>query len=304
MFVNLFRVIKFSLQDFVRNFWLSVATIIILVLTLISINFLITLNFITNATLDEVKAKIDVSLYFKSDVPESQIGNVKSYLLSLPEVSEVTYITPEEALENFKEKHKDEPDILESLEEVGENPLGATLIVGAKNPEDYEMILNVFDDEKYSSIIQDKNFEDHQAVIEKIGIIAERAQRVGIGVAILFSIIAILIIFNTVRIAIYTHRKEIGIMKLVGAANWFIRAPYVINGFVYGLLAVILSVIVIYPAIGFIEPYLKGLFGGEELNLLQFFTDNYLVIFGGQFIGIVLLNIVASSIAVGRYLKI
>ena len=116
MFVNLFRVIKFSLQDFVRNFWLSVATIIILVLTLISINFLITLNFITNATLDEVKAKIDVSLYFKSDVPESQIGNVKSYLLSLPEVSEVTYITPEEALENFKEKHKDEPDILESLE--------------------------------------------------------------------------------------------------------------------------------------------------------------------------------------------
>lgn len=304
MFVALYRIIKFSLQDFFRNFWLSAATIIILVLTLITINFLLILNFVTGAVLNEVKDKIDVSIYFKQDVPESQIGNIKSYLLSLPEIKDVFYVTPEEALEDFKEKHKDDTAILESLNEVGKNPLGATLVVRTRDTKDYENILKVFDDEKYDSIIQDKNFDDHQAVIEKITEIAEKAEKTTFGIAGLFAIIAILIIFNTVRIAIYTHREEIGIMKLVGAANWFIRSPYLVSGIIYGIFAVLFSIIITYPLIGFIEPYLAGLFGGASLNLLGFFTDNYLFIFGSQFLGVVILTTVASSLAVGRYLKI
>ena len=133
MFIALFRIVKFSLQDFLRNFWLSVATIIILILTLISINFLLTLNFITKVALGEVRDKIDVSIYFKQDVPESQIGNIKSYLLSMTEVKDVFYVSPEDALEKFKETHKDDPAILESLAEVGNNPFNEIKSLAVKH---------------------------------------------------------------------------------------------------------------------------------------------------------------------------
>lgn len=304
MFAYLFRVIKFSSQDFWRNFWLSAATIVVLVLTLLSINFLLTLNFLTKTAVAEVEKKIDVSIYFKKDVAESQIGSIKSYLLSMPEVRGVEYISPARALAEFQAKHKDNPVVMESLNEVGDNPLGATLVITARETNDYQTILNVFDDPQYSSIIQDKNFEDHEAVIKKISSISEKAKKTGAGIAGLFAIVAVLIGFNTVRITIYTHRDEIGVMKLVGAANWFVRAPYLASGIFYGIFSVLLAIIITFPFVGFAEPYLAGFFGGSEFNLLGYFTQNFLLIFGGQFLGVVLLNTVTSSLAVGRYLKV
>jgi len=304
MFVALFRVIKFSSQDFWRNFWLSAATILVLVLTLVSINFLITLNLLTETAVAEVQDKIDVSIYFKQGVAESEIGNVKSYLLSLSQVKDVEYVSPEQALAEFQKKHKDSQVIQESLEEVGENPLGATLIVKANNPADYPEILQVFDGPQYDSIIQEKSFEDHEAVIKKIDSISEKAKTTGLGIAGLFAIIAVLIGFNTVRMTIYTHREEIGVMKLVGAANWFVRAPYLASGIFYGIFSVLLSILVTFPLIGFAEPYLAGFFGGSGFNLLGHFSQNFLQIFGWQFVGVVLLNFVTSSLAVGRYLKV
>ncbi len=304
MFVALFRVIKFSSQDFWRNFWLSAATIIVLVLTLVSVNFLIILNVLTKTAVAEVQKKIDVSIYFKQDVPDSQIGNIKSYLSSLPQVQGVEYISPERALMEFKKKHANNPAILESLNEVGENPLGATLVVRARDPKDYPEILKIFDDPQYEPFIQDKNFEDHEVVVRKISGIAEKAEKTGVGIAGLFAVIAVLIGFNTVRLTIYTHREEIGIMKLVGAANWFVRAPYVASGVFYGLFAVLFTVIVTYPLIGFVEPYLAGFFDGSNFNLLEYFTENFVYIFGWEFVGVVLLNTVTSGLAVGRYLKV
>lgn len=305
MFAALLRIIKFSIQDFWRNFWLSVATITVLILTLISINFLITLNFLTKTAVAQVQDKIDVSIYFKQGVVESDIGNVKSYLFSLSQVKDVVYVSPEEALAGFQKKHQDNQVILESLEEVGENPLGATLVVKARSPADYPEILKVFDDPQYTDIIQEKSFEDHEAVIKKIDSISEKAKTTGMGIAGLFAAIAVLIGFNTVRMTIYTHREEIGVMKLVGAANWFVRAPYLASGLFYGIFAVLFAVLITYPAIGFAEPYLAGFFGsGSDFNLLGYFTQNFTQIFGWQLAGVVLLNVVTSGLAVGRYLKV
>lgn len=304
MFVALFRVFKFASQDFWRNFWLSTATVIVLVLTLISINFLITLNVLTQTAIAKVQEKIDVSIYFKQGVSESQIGSIKSYLLNLPQVKEIEYISPEHALAEFQKKHEDNPAILESLKEVGENPLGATLVVRAHNPKDYPAILKIFDDPQYELLIQDKNFDDHEAVIKKISLIAEKAEKTGTGVALLFAVVAVMMGFNTVRLTIYTHREEIGIMKLVGAANWFIRAPYVCGGIFYGIFAVLFAIIITYPLIGFAEPYLSGFFGSSGINLLEYFTDNFAQIFGFEFLGVTILSMMTSGLAVGRYLKV
>ncbi len=304
MFVALFRVFKFSSQDFWRNFWLSAATVVVLVLSLVSINFLLTLNVLAKTAVAEVQNKIDVSIYFKQGVPESEVGSVKSYLLSLPQVKTAEYVSPEHALSEFQKKHQNDPVILESLKEVGDNPLGATLVVTAHSPEDYQAILKVFDDPQYAAIIQDKNFDDHAAVVDKINSISEKAEKTGVGIAGLFAIVGVLIGFNTVRMSIYTHREEIGIMKLVGAANWFVRAPYLASGILYGLFSVLLAVIVTYPLLGFAEPYFAGFFGGSNFKLVEYFTQNFIPIFGWQFVGVVLLNMVTSSLAVGRYLKV
>lgn len=273
-------------------------------MTLVSINFLITLNFLTETAVAEVENKIDVSIYFKPGVAESEIGNIKSYLLSLQEVKDVSYISPEEALREFEKKHANDEIIKESLEEVGENPLGATLVIRAHDTADYPEILAAFDDAQYANIIQEKNFEDHEVVIKKIDSISDKAKTTGAGLAGLFAVVAVLIGFNTVRMTIYTHREEIGVMKLVGAANWFVRGPYVASGIFYGIFAVLFTVLITYPAIGFAEPYLAGFFGGSEFNLLGYFTDNFIQIFGWQFVGVVLLNMVTSTLAVGRYLKV
>ncbi len=304
MFVAFSRVIKFSLQDFWRNFWLSAATIAVLVLTLISVNFLILLNALTGTAIAEVKEKIDVSIYFKKDVSESQIGNIRSYLLSLPQVKTVEYISRDYALATFEKKYQKNQAILESLKEIEENPLGATLIIKVHDPKDYPTILKVFDDPQYENIIQDKNFDDHELVIKRIESISDKARKTGVGITGVFAVVAVLIGFNTVRMAIYTHREEIGIMKLVGAANWFVRSPYIINGVFYGLFAVLFAIIIIYPLVGFAEPYLAGFFENSNFNLLEYFTENFLKIFGWQFAGIVFLNMVTSSLAVGRYLKV
>jgi len=304
MFVALFRAIKFSSQDFWRNFWLSAATVVVLVLTLVSINFLIILNVLTKTAAAEVREKIDASINFNQGVPESQVGNIKSYLLSLPQVKDVEYISPENALAAFQERHQNDQAMLESLKEVGENPLGATLIVKARDPKDYPVILKVFDDPQYEAFIQDKNFDDHEVVVKKINSIAEKAKETGVGLAGLFAAVAVLIGFNTVRLTIYTHREEIGVMKLVGAANWFVRAPYLANSVFYGIFTVLFAIIITYPLIGFAEPYLAGFFEGSNFNLLGYFTNNFLQIFGWQFIGVVLLSMVTSSLAVGRYLKV
>lgn len=304
MFVALFRVIKFASQDFWRNFWLSAATTMVLVLTLVTINFLIILNVLTQTAIAQVQEKIDVSIYFKRDVSESQIGAIRSYLSNLKEVKSVEYISPDYALATFEKKYQNNPVILESLKEIGENPLGATLIIKAKDPKDYPTILKVFDDPQYENIIQDKNFDDHQLVIKRIEAISDKAQKTGAGMTAIFAVIAVLIGFNTVRLTIYTHREEIAIMKLVGAANWFVRSPYLINGIFYGLFAVLFTIIITYPLVGFVEPYLSGFFGNSNFNLLEYFTENFVKIFGWQFIGVVLLNMITSSLAVGKYLKV
>jgi cell division transport system permease protein len=304
MFVAFYRVIKFASQDFWRNFWLSAATVLILVLTLISINFLIVLNVLTKTAISEIENKIDVSIYFKQGVSESQIGSIKSYLLSLPTVKDVEYISPDYALELFRKKHQNDPTILESLAELGTNPLGATLVVKATDPQNYPEILKIFNDPQYADLILDKNFEDHELVIKKIKSISSKTQKTGLGMAATFAVIAVLIGFNTVRLTIYTHRDEIGIMKLVGAPNWFVRAPYLVSSVFYGLFAVLLTIIIVYPLVGFIEPYLSEFFGNSNFNLLEYFTQNFVQIFGWQFIGIVLVNIITSNLAVGKYLKV
>lgn len=304
MFVFTFRTIKFAFQSFFRNFWLSVVTIIILVLTIFSVTTVAGINYIAEKAIESVKDKIDVSVYFKPEVESGEVINVRYRLEELSTVKEVTYVSREEALDKFKEKHKDDPVILESIDQLEENPLSATLIIKAKTIDDYPSILLFLDDPDYGELIQDKNFDDNEKVISQLSTLSNKIETIGIIISIIFVVIAVLIVFNTIRINIYTHREEIGIMKLVGATNWFVRAPFLVESLIYAVLAVMICLAILYPLLGLVAPQVNNFFEGYSLDLVSYFNSNFWQIIGYQLAFSVLLSILSSSIAVGRYLRV
>ncbi len=301
---SIFRIFIFAWQSFWRNIWLSVVTITIIVLTFVSINFLIVVNIITDAAIDIIKSKVDISLYFKPDITEPQVLEVQTYLSSLTQIKEINYVSQQEALEKFRQKHQEDSVIIESLEELESNPIGATLQVKAKNIDDYPTIIEVLNNSKYNDLIADKNFDDHKIYIDKIKNVSDNFGKIGLFASLVFIFIALLIVFNTIRVAIYTHRQEIGVMKLVGATNWFIRSPFLLEAIFYGFISCILAIIVVYPLLNLIQPYLNNFFLTEEFNIIDHFNQDFWKIFGLELLIAIFLNIISSSIAIRKYLKV
>lgn len=304
LLVAIHRSILFALQSFWRNFWLSIATIFIIFLALISINFLIVINAVSNSAVQVVKDKIDISVYFKQDIRESKIAEVKSHLETLSQIKSIVYHSSDENLDDFKNRHKNDPVISETLKELPGNPLGATLIIKARQLTDYPEILAAINNPAYDGLIEEKNYDDHQLVIQRINGISDNIKKGGLVVSLIFVIIAVLIVFNTVRIAIFTHQNEISIMKLVGASNWFIRAPFILESIFSGIIACVLALLVIYPFLSIIQPKLSSFFDGATFDLVGYFNIHILLIVAAQLGGIIILNVISSSLAIGKYLKV
>lgn len=301
--LSFLRVIKFSLQDLARNIWLSLVTVIIIVLALFSVNLLLAVKVLSSATIAAVKDKIDISLYLKTEAPESRILALKSQLGNLDSVKQIDYVSKQAALDSFRAKHQNNPEVLQALLELGKNPLSPSLIIKPKDVNNYDQLiagLNKIDDD----IIESRNFDDHKAMLNKINGITGKANEAGWFISSLFVLITLLVVYNAVRVAIYTHRREIGIMKLVGASTWFIRAPYLISAMIYALLGVAIIIILLYPFFSLLQPYLAAFFSGFEVNLLAYFKKNFLLIFGLEFLAAALINILASLVAVGKYSKV
>lgn len=301
--LSFFRVIKFSLQDMARNIWLTVVTITILILALFSINMLVTVNVITEAAVGSIKDKIDVNLYLKPTAAEDKIMALKAEIGNFSQVKEINYISKAEALENFKTKHQSDPEILEALRQLGENPLTPTLIIKAKNLEQYDELITKLNKIE-SDIIESRNFASHKLLLSKIDNLSRKVNKVGVFVSLVFIIISILVVYNAIRVAIYTHRREIGIMKLVGASNWFVKSPFLISSIIYSLIGVIITGAIFYAFLFVLQPYLETFFMGYSINIISYFNQNFLYIFGLEFLAAAFINILASFTAIGRYSKV
>jgi len=300
MFIALLRAIKFSLQDIARNVWLSIVTVIILILAFFSINLLLSVQVISDAAIDTVRDKIDVSMYMKAEAQESEILALRAQISALNNVREVIYVSKQQALEDFQTQHKNDPDILEALRELDSNPLSASLVIRPQDVNHYDSL--IADLNRISSpIIESRNFEDHKLMLEKINTITERVNQAGFAVSLLFIFITLLVLYNTIRVAIYTHRSEIGIMRLVGASDWFIRAPFIVSSIIYTLIGIILTAGLFYLFLNLLQPYLETFFMNYDFNIINYFSENFLQFFSLQFLGGVLINIIASLVAVRKY---
>ncbi|TSC56407.1 MAG: cell division transport system permease protein [Parcubacteria group bacterium Gr01-1014_18] len=303
MLLSLYRTTKYAFVDFWRNIWLSLITVTMMVFALISVNVLIFFSVVSNAAITTLEDKVDVSIFFKREVNDNQIYELETKMVSMDEVKEAKIISKEESLALFKENHKNDATIIASLEEIGYNPLGATLVVKAKSPEFFPLILAVLEDPKFALLIAEKNFTRHQLVIDKITEISAHIKRMVVGMSIIFICIAIIIIFNTIRMAIYTHRDEIRIMKLVGASNWFVEFPFLIQALFFSILSVAASLALVYWGIFVLNPYIVEFFGSINLDLLRYFSENFWLLAGSQGLVAALLSVFSSSYAVSKYVR-
>lgn len=305
MWANITRVVKFGLQNFRRNFWLSVVTVSIITLSLLSVSLLGVLTILSQQALSRLGEKIDVAVYLKPELKTDQVEALRKQVQdTIPGVKSVTVISPDQALADFKAKHQDNALIGESLSELGSNPFGASLVIKASSDQAYQGILQALQTNTYSSQIQEARFDDYQRVIQGVSSVTDQVKRLAGGVSLAFLIITVLMVFNTMRINIYTHREEIAIMRLVGATSWFIRGPFLAESILYALLATLLAAAIFFPGIGFIQPYIDSFFNGNHFDLVQYFNQNSWWFFGLQFLGAVVLNVLAGVVAMRRYLKI
>lgn len=301
MFLGFRRVIKTGYLNFRRNGWLTTATVMVMMLVLFVLGTLLLTSALANTILLTLESKIDISVFMTTDASENNIIEVKKEIESLPEVTEVAYISKDAALAEFRERHKQSVLIADALNELGGNPLTASLNIRAKDPTGYAAISSFLLDKNYP-VVDKINYFENQEVIEKLGSIFRTVRGAGALLVLFLACIALLVAFNTIRLAIYTLREEIGIMRLVGATSWFIRGPFLVSGILYGTSAAALTIFIFFPLVWLAAPKLLVVI--PEFNLFNYFVNNIiqfsLILWGmGAVIGVL-----SSAVAVRRYLTI
>lgn len=299
------RLIKFSLQNFIRNIWLSAVTITIIVLTLFSVTTLVFVSAVTNQAISIVKSKVDVSVYFKPTVSQDQIFAVQANLQALPYVKDVKYVSKADALAKLRAQYQNSPLILESIKELQTNPLGDTLVVSTHNTADYQKIIDILNGTpQYAALVDNQSFEDNGYIIDKLEKLSSQIKGGVWAITIFFALIAILVIVNTIRIAIYTHRDEVAIMKLVGASNTFVRGPFLAEAVIYALVGLAITIGLTYLVASFSDPYVRALLGQTDFSLLAYLGSHSLAIFLTEFLGMLAFALTATAVALSRYLKV
>ncbi len=302
MLTTLNRIIKSGLINFWRNGWLSTATVLIITIALITWTSVFLLNVVLTSVLDVLAEKVDVSVYFNLDTKEPDILALKSKLESLKEVASVEYVSTDQALEIFKNRHTNDDVLLKSIQELGDNPLEASLNILAKDSAQYATIASFLNQDQFKNIIGNVNYTENKVVIDRLNNIIRVLRESGLMAGLILAFIAFLVAFNTVRLAIYSSREEITVMKLVGASNWFVRGPFIIEGVLHGMIASAFSFMVIIPGIGFLGPKLFNFL--PEVNLMNYIGNNFWSLLLFQTLGGIILGVFSSWVAIRKYLRV
>lgn len=301
------RVMVAGTKNFMRGGAVSAATVLVMTTTLGIISSLIFLSGLLGFTLDLVKEKVDISVYFVRTASEGQILEVKEQLEKMPQVSSVVYTSADEALTAFRGRHSNDQLTLQALDELGSNPLDASLSVRAKDPSQYESIINFLEASPTlsgggSSIVDRINYEQNKPTLDRLSLAITATRQVGLAVIFLFAIASVLIAFATIRLAIYTSKEEIAVMKLVGASNAYVQAPFIFEGVITGTISALIVLVALWPITWYAGSETAGWFGGFHLG--SYYASNFPFIFVIILGSGVLLGAVASIFAIRKYLKV
>jgi len=303
MFTNTQRVFNFALTDFWRNRGISISAIFVLTVTTILVTGLFFVHGVSDFLVGQVQSKIDVTAYFKTDAAEADILDAKAHIEKLsPQIQQVEYVSKEQALENFTALHQDNDVFSRALTEVGENPFLPSLnITTSGGPQLYQQVADVMQSNQFAPIVDHVDFAQKKETIEKVFSVTSAVTTFGLALSVLFIVIAILVIFNTMKLAIGNSRDEIMTMNIVGAPNWFVRMPFVIEGALFGAVSFVICFILTIIASFFLKDFIRQLLPG--FSLLKFFIYNVFIIILVQLATGAGLGALCSFIAVRKYLK-
>lgn len=296
------RVLQAGWKNFKRNSYLSFGTTGVMALVLLLFLGLIGLNFLAHTLVTSLEEKVDISVYFKTEATEDEMSTIKQELQELSEVRYVQYVSRDQALADFKERHAGDALIQESLAELDTNPLQASLNIKAKNSDLYASIVSFLEANKFRPLVDKINFYENEQVIARIKQISGGIENWGFIATLVLALVAIMITFNTIRLTIYSQKQEIEIMRLVGGSNWFIRGPYMVEGALYGSFAAFVALVLFYPLASFISPKLALIMPG--ISFSGYFNSNVIQLTALTFgVGIVL-GVISSVIAIRKFLKV
>lgn len=301
------RVCKAGFVSFFRNGFVSLASVLIMTVTLFVLGSIIFTNALLNSSLQEIKSRVDVNVYFVSGANEDDILSLKKKIENLPEVATVEYVSRDQSLQNFKKLHENDEITLQALGELPDNPFGAVLNIRAKETSQYESIAKFFDGNSPSSadgssIVDKVNYYQNKDAINSLTKIIDGGRKLGVGITLALVLLSIIIAFSTIRLAIYTSREEIGVMRLVGASNKYIRGPFIISGIIYGIFASLLTLVLFFPGTYWFSSVTKDFFGG--LNLFDYYIRHFAQVFGLIIGSGIVVGAIGSFLAVRKYLKI
>lgn len=303
------RILKWGFLNFFRNGVVSVATVLVMSLSIFMIGAVIVGSAFLSNIISDLESKVDISAYFKPTASESAILALKGDLEKLPEVSAVKYVSAGEALEIFRARHEGDEVILQSLEVVGGNPFSPSLEIKARDPSKYEAISRFLESGRHNGILDTEpsgqkkiTYRQNQFIIDRLSSILTTSRRVGFAVSLILAAVALMVAYSTVRLAIYNSRDEISVMQLVGASRTFIRGPFLVEGVIHGIIAAVFTAAILYPVFWLAGKKTSALFGG--IDIFEYFYGNFLQIFLILLVSGVLLGTLSAYFAIRRYLKV
>jgi cell division transport system permease protein len=305
-YLTTIRITKTGLRNFIRNAWLSTAATAVMTVTL----SLVAVSYIANraltSTIQGIENKIDVSVFLSDNDTPAQISAFKDQLQQQPNVESVTFVSKDDALAQYRQENASNPKLLEAVSEA-DNPLPASFNIQAKNPNNLQPIVNMVNSPADKGLLSTSGNAvsysgSRKDTINKIVQTSNFLKATGLVASVIFVIISTLIIFNTIRMAIFTRREEIEIMKLVGATNWFIRGPFIFEAALYGIIAALFALVFVYLVVLNGAPKLGNYI---DVGSITSFMQNHviLVAFVELAIGITI-GTASSLVALKRYLKL
>lgn len=307
LWTKLKRILRTGFFNFWRDSTVSLASVLVMMVTLLVIGFISFFGTILDTTLAELQDKIDINITFATSAKEEDILGIKLSIESLPEVLMVTYVSRDEALSAFKERHSNDQSILSALDELGENPLGAVLNIKARDPSQYASVAEFLESGNTLSsngitIIDRINYFQNKAAIDKLADVIASADRLGLALTLFFAVISVLIAFNTIRLTIYIARDEISVMRLVGASAAYIRGPFIVVGIIYGLVAALLTLLLFLPITYWLGSATESFF--VSLNIFSYYLHHFLEVAFIITLSGVSIGALSSILATRKYLRV
>ena len=302
------RIIRTGVVNFARNAWLGIAAMAVMIITLTIVLFSVITNATFTNTIQQITDKIDISVYLQENVTDEQALQLVARLKQLPNVKSVNYLNKEQALKVYEEQNVGNTQLLAAVTQIGSNPIPATIQIKPKDLNKIQDIKNYLSEPAVTKLQTSDSPSyngSRKAAIDRIAHATSLLRRAGVAAVAVFMFISVLIIFNTIQMAIFNRRDELTIMRLLGASTWFIRGPFVVETILYGVISALASIGIIH----FLFVASSSALQATSLGLLDinyahtYFSSHFWMLLTLQVALGILIGAASSFVATKRYLK-